>query len=619
MNQGQNGENGALVSPNSKPLPEKPLLLDIDEPEEPESRGIMGMFSSTILFRWKKLTGVDAHDVNMKNVTFATLTPEVAVDISPSTSSNNIQSDVYLEAQDASPPSYIQHSASSSTLRSTPRPTDGPSPISSHTRTISNGSLTPRNIVRKANHPDLRNSVDLSQQFQLLAPPPISESLGRLPKQQRSNRSNNTSTPNRPIVAANKSVARAASFNSNGAPSPQLEPDDQVRRLSRYGVGLTMKVSVEANHAIYGKSPTNMGPNSRAITNRSPSGLGRNTRVHAKTRSKQIAQRELVLHLCGPDCNVPEPADERNAGKKNGAPHPSQECPFPLRKSSLPPSSNKSPKTTAPRKNRRPFGSRLARPTAASAAREIEGKKRIADVKAPRLSDQSEQSDKSTLVKRTSGGFRSRFTSFLPGLRRSSEQQRYNAVLENKPPSPPSVPRGPHTAYRDHAAEKYTGMSGTSPDVPLVHLEVPPSANTADELDRAKSRTGASTPNTSTSLQVHRHGPPDTPPRSRAGFAGLHSETGAPFDHDAVGEHMDRCVRDAETHLYRILEVSQGIEDRDRGNFIEIAECLGEAIQSVRDLRMAAIAAAASNAKLAMMTESLSRAAVTAVENFGCN
>ena len=35
---------GLQLSPNSKPLPGKPLLLDLDEPEEPEYRGIMGMF-----------------------------------------------------------------------------------------------------------------------------------------------------------------------------------------------------------------------------------------------------------------------------------------------------------------------------------------------------------------------------------------------------------------------------------------------------------------------------------------------------------------------------------------------------------------------------------------------
>ena len=554
----------------------------------------------------------------MKNVTFAALTPEAAVDVSPSASFNNIQSDVHFETQDASPPSPSFHTASSSPLRSIPRPTYALSPISSHTKTISNGSLTPRNIVRKANLPDLRNSGDLGQQFQLLAPPPISESLGWQPRNQRSKRSDNTSTPNRPTVAANKSVARTASFTSSGAASPQLEPDDRIRRSSRYGVGLSLKVSVEANQTIYGRSPTNMGPNSRAIANRSPSALGRNTRAPQNTRSRQVAQREVILHLSNPDCNVPEPSDERHAGNNNGAPHPSQENRFPLRKSSLPPLPKESPKATVPRKNGQPFGSRLARPTAASAAREIEAKKRVADAKAPRLSDRSEQSDKLTSIKRTSGGLRSRFTSFLPGFRRSTEQQRYQAVLEHKLSRPSSILQESHISIRDHATDKYTDMSCTSTNVPPVHLAVSPSANTTGEPDQAESGTAANSPKTSASHQAHRHLEPDTPPRSRAGFAGLHSEGVAPFDHDAIGEHIDSCVRDAEEHLCRILEFGQGIKDPDmKSNIIKIAESLGLAIQSTRTLRMASIAAATANANLAMITDNLSLAAVAAIENFG--
>jgi hypothetical protein len=476
--------------------------------------------------------------------------------------------------------------------------------------------------------------VDLGQQTQhqiVTAPVPVVDSKASEALVDQSNKINNRSvsanTVKSPTIIVNKSVARAASFISNGAPSPQLEPDDQVRRFTRYGVGVTMKVSLDANQAIYG---------------RSPSAVGRNSRITTKTRTKQNAQHELVLRLSTPvSDDKPRLAKQPNAGQKKGAPRQSRDYQFPPRKSSLPNSPDDQVKETVPRKKGQSFGSRLARPTAASAAREAEAKKEVANTKAAQSLDQSGNPDTLTSIKRASGGFRSRFTSFLPGRRRSEstdsfavkEQERYTAVPEDSSPGRAPILRKTHS--RNPTPYMHAAMGRSSTNVARVDPEGQLSTDAADKLDQSKShkerkppdeyhafqsQMTAVSPNNLASLQPHRRDDRNTPAQSRGGPAGHYGEGVGKFNYDAVGEHIDSCVRDAENHLRRILEIGQGIQDQDmRSNVTKIAESLGEAIQTTRSLRMAAIAAATANANLAMATESLSAAAATAVGNVGAN
>jgi len=414
-------------------------------------------------------------------------------------------------------------------------------------------------------------------------------------------------------TAVHKTVTRAASFISNDAPSPGLEPDDQVRRFTRYGVGVTMKVSLEANRAIYGQYPDAI----RQAT--------------ANTRIEQNTQREIILRLNTPDSDATPrlPRKPKPQGKK--APGQSDVAKFPPRISSL--GATDADEGKQKHKRVTSFGSRLARPTAASAAREIEAKRKISEAKAAELLGLAEKSGTLTSVKKAGAGFRSRFTSFLPGRLRSDSNPSIEQKVQNADPVLHEyLSSGRLAAVQEPRASSrnLTRRNGTPTEPVRVRNNKRFSLESIGELPKT-SRERSPTEATYTSHGVPRDetaSPLNNFVRYQALDQEKHHDTnpshssGVSFPHSQEasdgGDCIDELVRDAEGHLRRILEIAQGIQDLGmRSHVSAIAEALGEAIQSTRDLRMASIAAAATNANLALVTKSLSAAAATAIANLG--
>jgi hypothetical protein len=420
-------------------------------------------------------------------------------------------------------------------------------------------------------------------------------------------------TIDREEAVVHKTVARAASFITNDAPSPGLEPDDEVRRRTRYGVGVTMKVSLEANKTILGQSPRAGGHDS--TTN---------------TRAEQKTQHELILRLTTPEPDIIPQVTKKPKTQRKKAPHQSDPTQFPPRVSSLASSSADESKKT--HKKGPSFGQRLARPTAASAAREIEAKKKVSEAKAAQLLGLNEKSDTLTSVKKARAGFRSRFNSFLPGRLRSdsnASSQHDMPVLNVDPvsrhlspvPEPRSGSRNaskrdgtPTELTRVRTNKRFSLESIGEVKVPKTRRERSSTIASPTSHDALRDEADSALNNY---VRFHSHHPNeslDTAPNSSSsgGYTPHHEEA-----HDG-GDHIDGLVRDAEGHLRRILEIAQGIQDPGmRSHVSAIAEALGEAVQATRTLRIASIAAAATNANLALVTKSLSAAAATAIANLG--
>lgn len=343
----------------------------------------------------------------MKNVTYATLIP------SPSSAS---QSATNPNARVTSNSSSIRHhrSMSSSTSRYITRST-----------TSNSGSPAPRQVVPKTRVSDLRDSVDLGnrdqQQLASMAHEIVAElspAVDSTPPMVQLNESSPTitTTIERRSSAVNKGVARAASVISKGVPSPQLEPDDQVRRFDRYDIGVSMKLSVEASKMIYGRSPSAMEKISRASMN---------------TLGKSGNQKEVFVRLGTPETGPPRYSTQANFQQKRSQPR--RDTDFPPRKSSIARPLNDQAKDNTPQNKGQTFGYRLARPTAASAARGSHSKK-LANAKDTRPLAQFSKPDSVPFVKRGNSSFMNRL------FRRHREttensvvkgQQNLGAISEN--------------------------------------------------------------------------------------------------------------------------------------------------------------------------------------------
>jgi hypothetical protein len=376
-----------------------------------------------------------------------------------------------------------------------------------------------------------------------------------------------------------------------------------------------MKVSLEANNTIFGQSPPAGGQKTTATTN---------------TRTEQQNQHELILRLNAPDSDSTPRLTRKPKGHGKKTPRESDPLQFPPRISSL--ASSSADELKQKHKRGSSFGTRLARPTAASAAREIEAKKKVSEAKAAQLLGLNEKSGTLTSVKRAGAGFRSRFNSFFPGRLRSD----FNQSLQ---PDMPVLYEKPLSGHLSPVPEPRSGSrnaskrNGTPTELTRVRTNKRFSLESIGEVKVSKTRherspTVASHPSRdalrdearsalNNYVRFHSHHPHeslDTAPNSSSSRGSTpHHE----LAHDG-GDHIDGLVRDAEAHLRRILEIAQGIQDPGmRSHVSAIAEALGEAIQSTRTLRMASIAAAATNANLALVTKTLSAAAATAIANLG--
>ncbi|RDL42383.1 uncharacterized protein BP5553_02362 [Venustampulla echinocandica] len=472
-----------------------------------------------------------------------------------------------------------------------------------------NGSPLPRRPIRKPSRHDLRGFNALSQKGksrvadteiarQAVASSGVLQEPAQLPQMD--------------------DPARVAST------SP-LQQDDGIRRSSKYDCGPTVRYSVDAREVIMGGHDRRsvsaasvykgaIRDSTSSIKSAKPS-MKTGKSENEKGAPKQ-AFRNIVVQLKTPSA----PTGGMRGGRSVsdfGASGPNIK-PQDAKKGGQPATM-----------------SRFSRPTAASAAREAVSKSTVklakhsspkdgadqstkhptstsrSESKVPRPTCASLPNDNSvTTVEQPSRGFKSRISSLLPSRRRSEPP------ATNRPNSYSPILNRHSSLAQSVGASSAQASVHRQPNIVSNQFVPEPT----DRLDRARDRaarpttyalvnrvpllTNATRSNTSATLRRNqvRGGDeePPTPPRSRSGPGAHYEGIGPGAAAGDMGDAVDAPLRDAETHLDLVIHRTRQVTDRAfRDQSIRLIEELGSAIQVTRQLHMAAIAQARTNAGIA--------------------